>query len=97
MTRSGALVPGCHPEVGCITCGDEGVAMRALKVDVVQSLAVCVDEAGSTSEVDLGLVAGVAPGDSVLVHAGVALTRLEVEPAAPQAREPAPLVGEGRR
>jgi hydrogenase maturation factor len=97
MTRSGALVPGCHPDVGCITCGDEGVAMRALKVDVVQRLAVCVDEAGSTSEVDLGLVAGVMPGDSLLVHAGVALTRLDVEAATPQSSDRAPLAAEGSR
>jgi len=79
MTSSGALVPQCHPEIGCITCGDEGVAMRVLKLDAPRALAVCVDGAGSTSEVDLGLVAGVAPGDELLVHAGVALARLEPE------------------
>ena len=82
MTGSGALVPQCHPEVGCITCGDEGVAMRVLKLDAPRALAVCVDRAGSTSEVDLGLVAGVAPGDELLVHAGVALARLEPEAVA---------------
>ncbi len=71
--------PGCHPEVGCITCGDEGVELRALKVDAGSGLAVCVDAGGSTSEVDLGIVTGVAPGDSVLVHAGVALVRLETK------------------
>jgi hydrogenase maturation factor len=53
--------------------------MRVLKVDAVRALAVAVDEAGSTSEVDLGLVGAVQPADSVLVHAGVALTRLEAE------------------
>jgi hydrogenase maturation factor len=72
-------VPDCLPEVGCITCGDEGVEMRVLKVDVGSGLAVCVDPEGSTSEVDLGIVAGTAPGDALLVHAGVALTRLEPE------------------
>ena len=77
MTQLGDLVPQCIPEVGCITCGDEGVEMRALKVDVGSSLAVCADAQGSTSEVDLGIVSGVAPGDRLLVHAGVALTRLE--------------------
>ena len=79
MTRGDALVPGCHPEVGCITCGDEGVAMRALEVDAEDGLAVCVDETGGRSEIDLGLIDGLAPGESVLVHAGVALTRLEPE------------------
>jgi hydrogenase maturation factor len=82
MTRSGALVPQCRPEIGCITCGDEGVAMRVLRLDAPHALAVCVDEQGSTGEVDLGLVAGVEPGDAVLVHAGVALARLEPEPVA---------------
>src|SRR5215217_7177422 len=77
MTRADSLVPPCRPEVGCITCGDEGVAMRVLKLDAPRTLAVCADSAGSTSEVDLGLVAGVAPGDDVLVHAGVAIARLE--------------------
>jgi len=72
-------VPDCLPEVGCITCGDEGVEMRVLKVDAGSGLAVCVDPDGSTSEVDLGIVTGIAPGDAVLVHAGVALTRLEPE------------------
>ena len=82
MTSSGALVPQCHAEVGCITCGDEGVEMRVLKLDAPRALAVCVDADGSTSEVDLALVAGVAPGDELLVHAGVALARLEPEAAA---------------
>jgi hydrogenase maturation factor len=75
-------VPDCLPDVGCITCGDEGIEMRALKVDAGSGLAVCVDHQGSTSEVDLGIVTGVAPGDAVLVHAGVALARLEPEGAA---------------
>ncbi len=72
-------VPECLPEVGCITCADEGIEMRALKVDAGSGLAVCVDPAGSTSEVDLGIVTGVAPGDAVLVHAGVAIARVESE------------------
>ena len=72
-------VPECLPEVGCITCADEGIEMRALKVDAGSGLAVCVDPDGSTTEVDLGIVTGVAPGDAVLVHAGVAIARLEPE------------------
>ena len=72
-------VPDCLPDVGCITCSDEGVEMRALEVDAASGLAICLDGEGSPSEVDLGIVTGVAPGDSVLVHAGVALTRLESE------------------
>ena len=82
MTRSGALVPQCHPEVGCITCGDEGVAMRVVRLDAPRALAVCADATGAASEVDLGLVADVAAGDEVLVHAGVALARLGARTAA---------------
>ena len=68
----------CHPEAGCITCGDEGVEMRVLSVDTHTGLALCADDdGGAATEVDLGIVAGVAPGDLLLVHAAVALTRLE--------------------
>ncbi len=76
--RAEAGVPNCLPEVGCITCGDEAVEMRALRVDAPRALAVCIDADGSTSEVDLGIVAGaIEPGDTLLVHAGTALARLE--------------------
>ena len=75
-------VAACHPEVGCITCGDEGVEMRVLTVDADTGLALCTDDGGSASEVDLGIVAGVTPGDVLLVHAAVALTRLEPEAVA---------------
>ncbi len=77
--RAEYSVPDCLPEIGCITCGDEGVEMRALKVDAGSGLAVCVDPGGSTSEVDLGIVTGIAPGDMLLVHAGVALTHIKPE------------------
>ena len=81
MTRRDALVPQCLPEIGCVTCGDEGVAMRVVEFDGARGLALCDDADGARSEVDLGLVAGVAPGDELLVHAGVALARLETEAA----------------
>jgi hypothetical protein len=53
----------------CITCSDEGVAMRV--VDVVDGLAIC-----DGTQVMTELVGDVAPGDELLVHAGVALVRL---------------------
>jgi hydrogenase maturation factor len=61
----------------CITCADDGVPMRVLKLDRVRGLALCVDEGGDRSTVETALVAPVEPGDSLLVHAGVALIRLE--------------------
>jgi hydrogenase maturation factor len=77
MTRAADPVVEWHPEVGCITCGDEGVEMRVLDVDEARALAACANAEGHTSEVDLGIVSGVRRGDALLVHAGVALTRLE--------------------
>ena len=59
----------------CITCSDEGVAMRVVEADA-DGLARCAAEDGATSEVMTDLVGSVEPGDSVLVHAGVALLRL---------------------
>jgi hydrogenase maturation factor len=65
----------CHSD-HCITCGDEGIAMRVLRIDESRELALCQDEDGRQSSVEIALV-DVDAGDSVLVHAGVALTRLE--------------------
>jgi hydrogenase maturation factor len=60
----------------CVTCSDEGVAMRVVEVRA-EALARCVDEAGGGSEdVMTDLVGQVATGERLLVHAGVALTRL---------------------
>jgi hydrogenase assembly chaperone HypC/HupF len=61
----------------CITCGDDGVPMRVLRVDADRALALCEDEAGAHSSVEIALVDPVAVGDTLLVHAGTALTRLE--------------------
>jgi hydrogenase assembly chaperone HypC/HupF len=61
----------------CITCGDDGVPMRVLRVDARRALALCEDEAGAHSSVETALVDPVAVGDTLLVHAGTALTRLE--------------------
>jgi hydrogenase maturation factor len=61
----------------CITCGDDGVPMRVLIVDTERGLALCEDEAGARSTVEIALV-DAAAGDTILVHAGTALLRLEV-------------------
>lgn len=54
----------------CVTCSDEGVPMRVERVE--NGLAVC----DGGREVMTELVGPVEPGDELLVHAGVALTRL---------------------
>ncbi len=57
----------------CVTCGDSAVAMRVIEVDPADALAVCSDPSGRRQTVQIELVAPVAPGDEVLVHAGVAI------------------------
>lgn len=66
--------PACDTRSGCITCGDEGVAMQV--VHVGDDAAVCVDDRGARHEVAVDLIASVAPGDCLLVHAGVAIAPL---------------------
>ena len=58
----------------CITCGDDGVPMRVLRVRQ-DALALCEDAGGEHHTVELALVQAEA-GDRVLVHAGVALVTL---------------------
>ena len=55
----------------CITCSDEGVPMRVLTIED-DGLARC-----DGGDVMTELVGTVVPGDTLLVHAGVALARIE--------------------
>ena len=72
----------CSPQEGCITCGDTAVPMRVERVDASSALATCVDSGGAREEVAVELVEPVAAGDSLLVHARVALARLAPEAVA---------------
>jgi hydrogenase maturation factor len=60
----------------CVTCADEGTPMRVLRVDPARDLALCEGDGGDHCSVEIALVDGVATGDTLLVHAGTALTRL---------------------
>ena len=60
----------------CITCGDEADELRVLQVDERRVLALCTDDAGRHSTVEVALVLPVAPGDALLVHAGTAIAHL---------------------
>jgi len=51
--------------------------MEVLRVDEARGLALCAGEDGARDTVEIGLVEPVAVGDTVLVHAAVALVRLE--------------------
>jgi len=80
--------PSCH----CVTCADEGVPMRVLGFAGGAGLADCAAEDGETTAVDTTLVEPVTAGEQVLVHAGVALVKLDEAGEGPpaQATWPAP-------
>lgn len=65
--------PACTDEV-CVTCSDEGDVAEVRAVHPTGGAEVLVQ--GLTQTVDVSLVDPVAPGDLVLVHAGVAITML---------------------
>jgi hydrogenase maturation factor len=60
----------------CITCGDDGDPMTVLRVDPARALALCSDERGRRSSVEIALVEPVRPGERLLVHAGTAIARV---------------------
>jgi hydrogenase maturation factor len=76
MTES--LIPSCDHSRGCITCGDEAIRMRVLRIDEQRELALCAaEETGKHSTVEVALVQPVAEDDVLLVHAGTAIAREE--------------------
>jgi hydrogenase expression/formation protein HypC len=60
---------------GCITCGD--VAVPLTVVELIGPDARCRDDDGREETVATELVGTVVVGDRLLVHAGVAIGRLE--------------------
>jgi hydrogenase maturation factor len=75
MSGSYDPAPICDLEAGCITCGDEAVPMRVERVDAARELALCQDDAGRRSSVEIALVQPVAVGEVLLVHAGTAIAK----------------------
>jgi hydrogenase maturation factor len=63
----------CEDPYHCITCGDDGVPMTVILVDEARALALCEAESGARQSVEIALVAPVAVGDELLVHAGTAI------------------------
>jgi hydrogenase maturation factor len=74
-----ALAPTCDYSTGCITCGDVALPLTVLRLDEERGLALCADEDGKSETVEIDLVAPVAPGDRLLVHAGTAIAMLTKE------------------
>ena len=52
--------------------------MRVDRIDASLGIASCASRSGERTEVMIALVANVAVGDWLLVHAGTALTRLDI-------------------
>ncbi|MEO8328527.1 MAG: HypC/HybG/HupF family hydrogenase formation chaperone [Candidatus Nanopelagicales bacterium] len=67
----------CSATDGCITCGDIAVPLVVVAIDGQD--AHCRDDQGREELVATELVGLVAPGDRLLVHAGVAIERLVAE------------------
>jgi hydrogenase maturation factor len=65
----------CDVTDGCITCGD--IAVELTIVELRGADARCRDVDGRTELVAIELVSDVVVGDRLLVHAGVALERLQ--------------------
>jgi len=65
----------CSAEPGCITCGDVAVVLTVASASGAD--ARCHNEQGREELVATELVGDVRPGDRLLVHAGVAIERLE--------------------
>jgi hydrogenase expression/formation protein HypC len=80
------VTSGCDDPHHCVTCADEGVPMAVLAVDDERGLALCeAAPGGERTSVEIALVAPVAPGDALLVHAGTALARLDAVEAGARA------------
>jgi len=73
------LFPSCDHTEGCITCGDEAIRMKVVSIDADRELALCSQEGGKRSSVEIALVQPVAEGDVLLVHAGTAIAHAESE------------------
>jgi hydrogenase maturation factor len=70
-----SLAPQCDHTSGCITCGDEALPLRVLRIDADRGLALCANAAGESSTVETALVEPVALDEILLVHAGTAIGR----------------------
>lgn len=60
----------------CITCSDEALLARVLQIDEQMGLAQ-VEVENQVTEIDVSLIDRVEVGQTLLVHGGVALERLD--------------------
>jgi hydrogenase maturation factor len=72
----------CQPDADhhCLTCADEAVPVKVVRIDQEAGLALVddpTDPTGQVEEIDITLVEDVAVGDVLLAHAGVAIAHQE--------------------
>ena len=65
----------CDHDSHCITCGDDAVPLRVVRIDQARELALCEADDGRRTTVEIALVEPVSLNDVVLVHAGTAIGR----------------------
>jgi hypothetical protein len=80
----------CSADADCVTCGDVAVPLTVVAATAGGTDALCRDDAGREETVATDFVGPVAPGDRVLVHAGVAIEVLgrASDTAAPSSAAP---------
>ncbi len=76
QTKEASTPGACDVDGHCVTCSDEALDARVLRVDAASGLALVAMQ-DATMEVDTTLVDEVQPGDVLLVHAGVAIARVD--------------------
>jgi hydrogenase maturation factor len=69
------VIDRCDHDAHCITCGDDAVPLRVVRIDETRELALCENDAGERTTVEIALVQPVSLDDVVLVHAGTAIAR----------------------
>lgn len=75
LVDAGSYDVACSLIDGCLVCGD--VAVPVMVVESGAPDAVCEDAHGQRGRIGVELVSPVEVGDHLLVHAGVAISRLE--------------------
>lgn len=78
LTPAGDATCELDADGHCVTCSDEALTARVLRVDQETGIALVeiVAEKYTTEEIDITLVESVDPGDLLLVHGGVAIANL---------------------
>lgn len=67
--------PFCSVVDGCLTCGDVAVPVTVIEAGTPDAL--CEDPHGQRGTIGIELVSPVTVGETLLVHGGVAISRLD--------------------